>query len=148
MEVTTMEAETTATDGARAMLARDRVSTWLGMELVECGPGYAVVTMAVRDDMLNGFDCVHGGITFALADTTFAVACNEDDSVTLSSGAEITYLRPGRVGQVLTATATRRSAVGRSAILDVTVRDQAGEVVAEFRGHGRRTRLTRPGATG
>ncbi|WP_083363326.1 hydroxyphenylacetyl-CoA thioesterase PaaI [Microterricola viridarii] len=123
------------------MLQRDRVAVQLGLRLTVDEPGHAVISMVVRDDMLNGFDVLHGGLIFTLADTAFAVACNEDDEVTLAAGAEISFLRPVRIGAELTATATRRTRTGRSGIYDVQVVDEGGSVVAEFRGRSRTTRL-------
>jgi acyl-CoA thioesterase len=49
----------------------------------------------------------------------------------------ITYLRPARLGTILTATAAERSRAGRSGIYDVTVTDADGAIVAEFRGNSR-----------
>lgn len=119
------------------MLRDDRASTeLLGMDVVEMSEGHAVVTMVVREDMVNGHAIVHGGLVFTLADTAFAMACNTEGSVTVSSGAEITYFAPGHVGELLTATAHVRSQRGRSVICDVEVRNEHG-IIAEFRGHGR-----------
>ncbi|MBX3091049.1 MAG: hydroxyphenylacetyl-CoA thioesterase PaaI [Cryobacterium sp.] len=119
------------------MLRDDRASTeLLGMTVVEMSEGHAVVTMPVRDDMLNGHAIVHGGLVFTLADTAFAMACNAEGSVTVSSGAEITFYAPGHAGDVLTATAELRSRVGRNGIYDVEVRNEHG-LIAEFRGHSR-----------
>ena len=61
---------------AAAMWADDRASQALGMELREVGPGRAVLAMTVREDMVNGHAIGHGGLTFALADSAFAFACN------------------------------------------------------------------------
>jgi acyl-CoA thioesterase len=122
------------------MMQRDRASGMLGMTVVVSLPGRAVVTMAIRDDMLNGFDITHGGFVFALADTAFAIACNDDDASTVSSGAEITFLKPTNSGQTLMATAMRRSTRGNTGVFDVTVTDDSGDVVAEFRGHSRKLR--------
>lgn len=120
-----------------SMLRDDRASTeLLGMEVVEMSEGHAVVTMAVRPDMLNGHAIIHGGLVFTLADTAFAMACNEEGSVTVSSGAEITFFAPSHAGDVLMATARLRSKRGRSGIYDVEVRNDEG-IVAEFRGHSR-----------
>jgi acyl-CoA thioesterase len=122
------------------MLRDDRASTeLLGMEVIEMAEGHAIVTMVIRDDMLNGHRIAHGGLVFTLADTAFAMACNEEGSVTVSSGAEITYLAPTLPGQTLTATAKLRSKRGRSGIYDVEVRSETG-LVAEFRGHSRTMR--------
>jgi len=123
------------------MFARDAASAALGMHVVELAPQRAVVTMLVREDMLNGFAVAHGGIIFSVADTAFALACNDGSAVTLAAGADITFLRPVRAGQELCATAVVRSRSGRSGIVDVTVTDETGVPVAEFRGRSRSTNL-------
>ncbi|MBN8205502.1 hydroxyphenylacetyl-CoA thioesterase PaaI [Microbacterium esteraromaticum] len=116
------------------MMRRDAASAMLGMTVEVDEPGRAVVSMTVRDDMLNGFAITHGGLVFALADTAFAIACNEDERVTVASGADITFLKSTGAGQVLSATAVRRVVSGRTGLYDVTVRDETGDVVAEVRG--------------
>ena len=118
----------------RPMLVADAASAALGMRVLADEPGRAVVEMAVRADMLNGFGITHGGLVFALADTAFAVACNEDDRLTVAAGADVTFLKSTREGDVLTATAVRRLRSGRTGLYDVTVTDQSRDVVAEFRG--------------
>ncbi|MEV7620103.1 hydroxyphenylacetyl-CoA thioesterase PaaI [Microbacterium sp. NPDC089321] len=118
----------------REMMRRDAASAMLGMVVKVDEPGRAVVSMLVRDDMLNGFAITHGGLVFALADTAFAIACNDDERVTVAAGADITFLRSTTAGQTLRATAVRRAVDGRSGLYDVTVRDEVGDVVAEFRG--------------
>ncbi|MBX3088451.1 MAG: hydroxyphenylacetyl-CoA thioesterase PaaI [Cryobacterium sp.] len=119
------------------MLRDDRASTeLLGMEVLEMEQGRAVVSMLVRPDMLNGHAITHGGLVFTLADTAFAMACNTEGSVTVSSGAEIVFYAPSHAGDLLTATAVMRSQRGRNGICDVEVRNEAG-IVAEFRGHSR-----------
>ncbi|WP_417561977.1 hydroxyphenylacetyl-CoA thioesterase PaaI [Microbacterium sp.] len=123
------------TDAAvRPMMQRDRASAALGMRVEIDEPGRAVVSMLVRDDMTNGFAITHGGFVFTLADTAFAIACNEDERVTVAAGADITFLKSTHGGQTLTATAVRRVISGRNGLYDVTVTDDDGDVVAEFRG--------------
>lgn len=118
----------------RAMLQADQASAALGMVLERDEPGLAVVSMTVREDMTNGFAITHGGLVFTLADTAFAVACNEDDRVTVAQGADVSFLKSTGVGDVLTATARRRVLRGRNGVYDITVTDQTGDVVAEVRG--------------
>ena len=122
------------------MMQNDRASDLLGMVVEREDFGHAVVSMLLRDDMMNGHDVTHGGFVFALADTAFAIACNDDVDVTLAAGADISFLKATRAGQTLTATAVERSRSGRSGIYDVTVVDEAGDVVAEFRGRSRTLR--------
>lgn len=128
----------------RPMLQRDRASAALGMVIERDAPGEAVVSMVVRDDMLNGFAITHGGFVFALADTAFAIACNEDDVVTVAAGADITFLKATRGAQTLRAHARRRIRSGRTGLYDVTVTDDTGDVVAEFRGRSIATRDRMP----
>jgi acyl-CoA thioesterase len=90
--------------------------------------------MTVRDDMLNGFAITHGGLVFTLADTAFAIACNEDERVTVAGGADITFLKSTTSGQTLTATAVRRARSGRTGLYDIRVTDETGDLVAEVRG--------------
>ncbi|WP_292906493.1 hydroxyphenylacetyl-CoA thioesterase PaaI [Microbacterium sp.] len=116
------------------MMQRDSASAMLGMVVEVDEPGRAIVSMTVREDMLNGFAITHGGLVFALADTAFAIACNEDERVTVAAGADITFLKSTRAGQTLTATAVRRVVSGRTGLYDVTVSDETSDPVAEFRG--------------
>jgi acyl-CoA thioesterase len=118
------------------MFAADVASLGLGMELVAAGDGTAVVRMPVATTMVNGHSIAHGGFIFLLADTAFACACNSYGPVTVAAGADITFVRPVRAGDVLTAHAQVRTRFGRSGVYDVTVRC-GDEVVAEFRGRSR-----------
>lgn len=126
-------------DPVTEMLAADRASQALGIEVVAHGPGWARARMSVRSDMVNGHDLAHGGLVFALADTAFACACNSWGPVTVAAGAEISFLAPAHLGDVLEAHAEIRARRGRTGVYDVTVR-RADEVVAEFRGRSRELR--------
>ena len=121
---------------AEAMWAGDRASQALGMRLVEVLPGRAVLEMPVREDMVNGHAIGHGGLTFSLADSAFAFACNSHNRVTVAASAEIRFRRPTRLGDALVATAVERDRDERGGLCDVTVTVD-GEVVAEFLGRSR-----------
>ena len=135
-------AEASDHPASRAMMDRDLASAALGMVVERDEPGIAVVSMRVRDDMTNGFHITHGGLVFTLADTAFAIACNEDDTVTVAAGADITFLKSTVAGQTLTATAVRRTRSGRTGLYDVSVVDEHGDAVAEFRGRSLTTNRT------
>jgi acyl-CoA thioesterase len=117
-----------------AMLAKDRATRSLGMSVDAIAPGSATVSMAVRDDMLNGFDVCHGGLITTLADSAFAFACNTYNELTVASGITIDIVAPARGGDVLTAVAQEVTRAGRTGVYDVDVRNQSGERVAVFRG--------------
>ena len=118
---------------AAAMWAGDAASQALGMRLVEVGPGRAVIEMRVREDMVNGHAIGHGGLTFTLADSAFAFACNSYNRSTVAHQCEVRFTAPTRLGDLLVAEAVERSRDGRNGVYDVTVR--CGDtVVAEFVG--------------
>jgi acyl-CoA thioesterase len=118
------------------MMAADRASNRLGIEIVEAGPGHATARMTITADMVNGHAIAHGGYVFLLADTAFACACNSHGPVAVAAGADIAFVAQAREGDVLVATAQERVRYGRSGICDVTVR-RGDEVIAEFRGRSR-----------
>ncbi len=124
----------TARRCADTMYANDHASKALGIEIDIPAAGEAVATMTVRDDMVNGFDVLHGGLTFALADTAFAFACNAYDAQSFAASAQIEFMRPAMLGDVLRATATEDHRGRRSGYYSVEVRNQQDELVALFRG--------------
>jgi acyl-CoA thioesterase len=122
----------------KAMYERDPASQRLGMTLDEIRPGYARMSMRVREDMLNGHATCHGGYIFMLADSAFAFACNSHNLVTVGAGCTIDYLAPGRVGDLLTAEATEQALTGKTGVYDIVVTNQEGRKVALFRGKSHR----------
>jgi acyl-CoA thioesterase len=126
--------QSVAERSAHAMYAQDQASQALGMRILEVRPGYACLSMTVREDMVNGHKLCHGGLIFTLADSAFAFACNTYNSVTVASAANVEFLLPARLGDELTATAEERSRSKRTGVYDVVVRNKQGESVALFRG--------------
>jgi acyl-CoA thioesterase len=116
------------------MYERDHAAQALGITVEAIGPGFARCRMSVRDDMVQGHATCHGGLTFTLADTAFAYACNACNRATVAQGAQIAFLAPARAGDVLCATARERSRSGRTGIYDVEVTNGQGTLVALFRG--------------
>jgi len=129
--------QSTAEATTRAMYPRDNTARHMGITIQETRPGYARAVMEVQSFMVNGHDILHGGLCFTLADTAFAYCCNSHDVVTVASACSISFLAPGRLGDRLTAEAVEQVRKGRAGITDVTVTNQAGEVLALFRGHSR-----------
>ena len=132
------EAQALAERVAERMFAQDLASQRMGMRIVRVAPGEAVLTMTVRDDMLNGHAICHGGFVFTLADSAFAFACNSYNENTVASGCSIEFLAASREGDVLTATARERHLHGRTGVYDIDVTNQNGAMVALFRGKSTR----------
>lgn len=123
---------------ARTLYAKDPSAEAFGIELVEAGPDGATVRMTVRPDMCNGFEMIHGGMTFVLADSAMAFASNSENEMALATSADIDWLAPVSIGQVLTARAEKRWSSGRSTVWDVTITVDDGMQVALFRGRTRK----------
>ena len=130
-------AQYTARAVAEAMIGKCGFSQLLGMRIVDTGPDFAIVEMTLEARHLNGFSIAHGGAIFALADTAFAHACNSDNIVTVAQQCQVNFLKPGKAGDTLTATARGRSRSGRTGLYDVTITSVDGTVIAEFRGMSR-----------
>jgi acyl-CoA thioesterase len=132
------EAQVLAEAVAAAMFERDTASQGLGMVIEAVAPGYARMSMTVREDMLNGHRTCHGGFIFTLADSAFAFACNSHNMVTVGAGCTIDYLAPGGQHDVLTAVAVEQALAGKSGVYDVKVSNQHGVTIALFRGKSHR----------
>ena len=126
-----------ANKSAAAMWLGDEASKFLGIRIDKVSPGRAVLSMEIRDEHLNGHKICHGGFVFTLADSAFAFACNSYNQLAVAQHNFISFVQPAKKGETLTATAAEVSKSGRSGIYDVAVKNQKGEVVAEFRGCSR-----------
>jgi acyl-CoA thioesterase len=130
-----IDSQTLASQVGQAMFAADRASReTMGMELLECKPGYARMRMTVRELHLNGHNICHGGFIFTLADSTFAFACNSRNKNAVAAGCSIEFLKPGQLGDVLTCEGVEQTLSGRHGVYDMKVSNQSGEVIALFRG--------------
>lgn len=129
---------------ATHMVPTDNTKAYLGISILQLERGRAVLTMTVRPEMANGFGITHGGMVFTLADTAFAYACNDDEYPTVAQGADISFTRASHAGDVLTATAVQRWSAGRNGLCDITVTNQDGDVIAEFRGRSFKTNRPLP----
>jgi acyl-CoA thioesterase len=121
---------------ADAMWQEDDASKGLGIEILRIKPGEATLAMTVKPHMVNGHGIAHGGFIFTLADSAFAFACNSHNERTVAAQCNISFIKPGKLGDRLIATAREISRTGRSGIYDVrvTLEDTA---IAELRGHSR-----------
>lgn len=129
------DAKDLARQVGQTMFAVDTASKdTMGMELVSCEPGRAVMRMTVKALHLNGHQICHGGFIFTLADSTFAFACNSYNKAAVAAGCSIEFLKPGKLDDVLTCEGLEQTLSGRHGIYDMKVSNQRGEVIALFRG--------------
>ncbi len=124
------------------MMENDLFSQWLGITVLEVREGYSRIQMKLREEMINGFGVVHGGICFALADSAFAFACNNRNNLSMALDTSITFTKPTQPGDLITAEA-RELHNGRSTGLYlITLTNQDQQQVALFKGTCFRTGKT------
>ena len=136
-----MSPQDLATRVGDSLFAVDRASKeLLQMQLVRCEPGRAVIRMQVREAMLNGHQICHGGLIFTLADSTFAFACNSQNSNAVAVACTIDFIAMARSGDTLSASAAVRQQGARLGLYDIEVSNQHGVTVALFRGKSYRVK--------
>lgn len=116
------------------MYRNDTYSQWLGIELLEANEGGCRLKMTVRSDMLNGFGVAHGAITYGLADSAFAFACNSYNRISLSIETSVTHAAAVYPGDILTAEARLVTQSNKIGTFSVLVYNQHAAVVAVFKG--------------
>ena len=116
------------------MLETDYFSNWMGVKILDVKEAYSKIEMTLRKEMLNGFGIAHGGITFALADSAFAFACNSDGKVTVALDVSISFPKAGKEGDMLTAEAKLVNKTNRTGLYMIEVRNQNNDLVGLFKG--------------
>jgi acyl-CoA thioesterase len=134
-----MEQKTHAQKVVEHMMLNDRFSQWLGITCLVTEAGKCVIQMTVRDEMLNGFGLVHGGIAFSLADSALAFASNAYGRLSVALECSISYPVPVHAGDVLIATAQELSLTNRIGVYQIVVSNQHQQQVAFFKGTVYRT---------
>jgi acyl-CoA thioesterase len=116
------------------MMKNDLFSQWLGISVLEIKEGHSKISMTVRQEMINGFGIVHGGIAFSLADSAFAFACNNRNNLSVALETTINFLKPVAPGDVLTAEASEIHNGKSTGLYLIKVVNQQNVQVALFKG--------------
>jgi acyl-CoA thioesterase len=123
-----------AKDVVNHMMQNDFFSQWMGVEVQEIKEGYSRITMKVRNEMVNGFGIVHGGIPFSLADSAFAFACNNRNNLSVALDCAITFTKAINPGDTLTAEATEIHNGRSTGVYSIAITNQLQQQVALFKG--------------
>ena len=121
------------------MMKNDAFSQWLGIQVVSNKAGSAVLEMTVRNEMTNGFNIAHGGITYSLADSALAFASNGGGKQSLSIETSIHHIEKVLAGDVIRASASLICETHKTAIYQIDITKTSGERVAWFKGTVYRT---------
>ena len=116
------------------MLEKDQFSQWMELKVNQIAEGTSTVSMFVKQEMLNGFGVIHGGVIFALADSAFAFACNSRDNLSLALDAQINFMKKAVRGDLLTASVEEVHNGKTTGVYEVKIKNQNQEMIAAFRG--------------
>lgn len=129
-----MNANETAKKVVDHMMVHDLFSQWLGITVLEVQEGYSKIQMKVREEMINGFGIVHGGVAFSLADSCFAFACNNRNVLSVALDTSINFTKPVHVGDTLTAEAKELHNGKSTGLYHIAIKNQNDHIVALFKG--------------
>ena len=116
------------------MMEKDAFSIWLGIHIESIEMGSCTLSCTIKEEMLNGFEILHGGISYSISDSALAFASNSYGNKCVSIETSISHIRPAKLGDLLTATC-REINRGRSiGIYEVAVRNQDDKLVSIFKG--------------
>ena len=121
------------------LFEKDYFSQWLGLQIDESGEGYCRLHYRITEQMLNGFGIVHGGILFSAADSALAFACNSHGRLTLALDATINFTRSAQKDDLLFVEAREVYLGNKTGVYDIRTTNEAGELVALFKGTAYRT---------
>lgn len=116
-----------------AMYTNDAFSQWLGIRVVEVGPGHCVLEMTITAEMTNGFGIAHGGITYSLADSALAFASNGHGRHSVSIDTSVNHIEPLRAGDTIIAVAREDALKNKFGFYTVDIKKD-NKTVALFKG--------------
>ena len=111
----------------------DRFAERNNVELLSAEIGHAKARMVLHPHHINALGTVQGGAIFTLADFAFAVACNSHGTMAVALNVSITFMKAATTG-TLWAEAREISKNHKVGTYLVEVRDDQGDLVAQFQG--------------
>lgn len=116
------------------MLNRDAFSAWMNIDVISIDKGTCVLQCITKPEMLNGFDILHGGITYSLSDSALAFAANSYGHKCVSVETSISHLRPVKNNETLTITASEVHRGKTIGIYQVDILNEEQKLVSKFKG--------------
>lgn len=119
---------------AEYMLGQDQFSQWMNIRLIEIRENYCLIEMPVKKEMINGLKTVHGGVTFAFADSALAFSSNNSGDAAVALNCVINFTKAGKEGDVFRAESILANETRKTAVYDIKITNQNEDLVAKFVG--------------
>lgn len=116
------------------MMKKDHFSRWLGVEFITVEPGKVELSLSIKKEMLNGFSIAHGGISYALADSSLAFSSNSHGRQAVSVETSISHVQKVFEHDVIRTEVKEFSLNHKIGIYHISVMNQHDVEVAHFKG--------------
>lgn len=116
------------------MFNQDYFSQWMNIKMIEVKENYCLIEMPIKKDMLNGLKTVHGGVTFAFADSALAFSSNNTGDAAVALNCSINFTKAGKEGDVFRAESILVNDTRKTAVYDIQITNQNQELIAKFVG--------------
>ncbi|WP_341905592.1 hotdog fold thioesterase [Fluviicola taffensis] len=121
-------------DIVNEMMSKDAFSQWLGIQILEVGPGYCRLSMTVRPEMVNGHQTAHGGISYSISDSALAFAANSRGQKAVSIETSIAHISPVSVNDELLVICKEINCGKTIGRYESIVYNQNQKIIARFNG--------------
>ncbi|MBO6184313.1 MAG: hotdog fold thioesterase [Chryseobacterium sp.] len=119
---------------AEYMFDQDYFSQWMNIKMIEVKENYCLLEMPIKKEMINGLKTVHGGVTFAFADSALAFSSNNSGDAAVALNCIINFTKAGKEGDIFRAESILESNTRKTAVHDIKITNQNNELVAKFVG--------------
>lgn len=116
------------------MFNQDEFSQWMNIRMIEVKENYCLIEMPIKKEMLNGLKTVHGGVTFAFADSALAFSSNNSGDAAVALNCIINFTKAGKEGDVFRAESVLVNDTRKTAVYDIQITNQNNELIAKFVG--------------
>ena len=116
------------------MFNQDEFSQWMNIRMIEVKENYCLIEMPIKKEMLNGLKTVHGGVTFAFADSALAFSSNNTGDAAVALNCIINFTKAGKEGDLFRAESTLVNDTRKTAVYDIKITNQTNELIAKFVG--------------
>lgn len=119
---------------AEYMFDQDYFSQWMNIKMIEVKENYCLLEMPIKKDMINGLKTVHGGVTFAFADSALAFSSNNTGDAAVALNCIISFTKAGKEGDIFRAESILVNDTRKTAVYDIKITNQNSDLIAKFVG--------------
>ncbi|MBU6460447.1 MAG: hotdog fold thioesterase [Proteobacteria bacterium] len=95
--------------------------------------GNVSLSMKIKPSMSNSNGICHGGYIFLLADQAAGFCSMSHNQLAVTQSSDIHYISPGKVNEILVATAKEKTRTKRTGLYDVEITGMDNRLVALMR---------------